>query len=284
MLKHVVLISGGEGSGKTHWALQNTPTPHYIVDTEGGHNLHTAHEADPKLTAAVLREDEDATRTKLWFSGKSRMWSDFKNAIHSLKDLQSGTVIIDSGSDLLAMVVASLAIDWQREDKAFPPMLYGQVYGEINAQISFLRQYHHVVLTARIKEKWTGDGNDSRKTGKFEVSIWNTAEYICEHIIRVIQTDKGRLYKTRRYKRHEVSLNESPKWNWLMEGIPQDILDAAELENVQDRIAKAELLFTQKGLTIPTPPKVGAPLDKWKQHLDNLLDLWKKSEAQKADG
>lgn len=232
-LNQTLIVSGHEGSGKTHWAIENAPDPVYLVDTEGEHNLHTskriAKKLNKKIYAKVLRADPTISREKLWFAGNTGLWQDFKASVHKLGDAKHGTVIIDSASDLLAMVVNDLAIDWSRGDKAFPPMLYGQVYAELNTQIAFLRQNHNVILTAKLKEKWNGES----KTGKFEMSLWNTCEYIVEHILTLSSSTKEISF--RHYKQSPVVVPEVT-WDNLSNGPDPELVEAHKVHKTTERI------------------------------------------------
>lgn len=232
-LKHVVIIAGVEGSGKTHWAVENSPGPHYLIDTEGAHNLHTAAELDPELRAITLAETPEVDRDSKWFSGKGTLWDELKRAVIQLREAPSGTVIIDSGSDLTAMVVAQFSIDWDRGDKAFPTMLYGQVYAELGSIVAEIRKRHNLVITAQLKEIYRGED----ATGKFTTALWKKADYLAEHIIYVTNGSSGRSYKTRRLKRNAVKLPEV-KWEWLVNGIPEDAIQESIKAEIDEGISK----------------------------------------------
>lgn len=244
-LKTVVLISGPEGSGKTHWAIENSPGPHYIIDTEGEHNLHTAKEQDPEVRALALVEELDVSRDSRWFAGRGTMWDSFRQAVSALVVAPSGTVIIDSGTDLVSMVVGQLTIEWDRGDKAFPTMLYGQVYAEISTHIAHLRKQHNVVLTSRVKEVY----KDDKGTGRFKTAIWKQAEYIVEHSIQITVAGNERTYHTRRLKQASVPLPDL-KWDWLKNGIPNDTIEAAQRSVLIERINKAKIALVTEGGSI----------------------------------
>lgn len=245
-LKSVVLMSGPEGSGKTHWAITESPGPHYMIETEGEHNLHTAKEHDSNVRALVLVEALDADRDSRWFAGKGTMWSNFKKAVEALLDAPPGTVIIDSATDLVAMVVGSLTIEWDRGDKAFPTMLYGQVYGEIGTAIAHLRKRHNVILTSRVKEIY----RDDKGTGRWKTAIWKQAEYIVEHTIQITVEGDERTFHTRRLKNSAVQLPEL-KWEWLMSGIPPEVEDSAERARLISRLDKARQALLTENAIVP---------------------------------
>lgn len=245
-LKSVVLISGPEGSGKTHWAIAESPGPHYIIETEGEHNLHTAKEQDKNVRALVLLEELDASRDSRWFAGKGTMWDSFRKAVEVLLQAPPGTVIIDSATDLVSMVVGQLTIEWDRGDKAFPTMLYGQVYAEISTHISHLRKRHNVILTSRVKEIYL----DDKGTGRFKTAIWKQAEYIVEHTIQMTIENGERVFNTRRLKRQMLSLPDM-KWEWLMNGIPTEAAESAKRRQVFARIQKAATATTKEEGVVP---------------------------------
>lgn len=278
-LKTVVLISGAEGSGKTRWAVEKSPGPHYIIETEGEHNLHTAKEVDPEVRALVLVEDMDTERDPRWFSGRGTLWDKFRKAVAALLEAPPGTVIIDSATDLVAMVVGQLTIEWDRGEKAFPTMLYGQVYAEIGTHIAHLRKRHNVVLTSRVKEIYKGD----EPTGRFKTAIWKQAEYIVEHTIHIVVSGSERVFHTKRLKQFSVEVVDLD-WDWLVNGIPEEAVQERLRSAGVDRVKKAVKAIEDLGS--PVPEKYSDPesmdLEELRSSIEDLTVIYRKIKEEKS--
>jgi hypothetical protein len=186
-LKQVVIVYSEEGAGKTHWSMASSPSPHYTIDTEGGHNLLTAAKVDPDQLAVTIRDQSGEKPSQQWFSPAFGLWIQLENAVDILlgDDVEPGTVNLDSASDILAMAVAEMNIEWERGEKAFPPMMYGQVYGLISTVIHNLRSKHHVVMTARVKDEYL----NNERTGRLKLDLWRNGIYLADHVIRINLTD-----------------------------------------------------------------------------------------------
>jgi len=279
-LSTVIIVSGTEGAGKTDWAIRNMPGPLYLLDTEGEHNLHTAREVAREVGKQIygfaIETDPTQRPAKLWFSGSTGLWQQIEDAGIALRDAPPGTFILDSGSDVLAMVISQLNVDWDRGNDAFPPMLYGQVYGVLSSFISSIRRQHNVVITAKIKEIW----RDNKPTGKFERSIWNTAEYLAEHLITIRMNGTERLYDFRRKKQpNVVTLPYPVTWDFIENGVPDDVIQEADYHEKVRRLKKAISLLS--ALNVSFPSDIPDNMEELEARLEEANTAYTKAEAQR---
>lgn len=265
-----VIIASPEGGGKTHWAFENSPGPHFLIETEGDHNADTANKMSPDHWRVTILRDPSERPTQKWHTGRSGMWDQAEETMLALMQpsCPSGTVIIDSGSDLHGMVVACYSIDWNRGDKAFPTMLYGQIYTTLNSYIHNLRQKHNVIITAKMKDEWKGES----KTGKKVMSIWNTAEYQVEHIIYITGQGDEREFHVRR-KKGELLTVDNITWDELESGFDPEKVIESKKKKLRERIENAVEAFQKKGWEYD--PVYSDDLKSMEAKIEELLDQYK---------
>lgn len=281
-LKRVVIISSLHGSGKTHWAVEESPKPHYIIETEGNHNLHTAKNVDPDIFKCQILSDPKDRPSQNWFSGRNDMWQQVEDAVLSIlnNDAPEGTVILDSGSDLMPMIISQLSVDWNRGDMAFPPRLYGQVYGVLGTLISNLRQRHNVIMTVKMKDEWKGKGDNAVKTGNTTMSIWNNAVYLAEDIIEIQMRGEKRIFKVRPNKKPPVIV-DSISWDELVNGISHDKIERSKIQELRSGLEKIYDAFSSKGWSVgATYP---GTIKELKERTSYLKDLYKKNLQEEKE-
>jgi len=185
----VVIAVGPEGSGKTHFAA-TSPGPLHVIGTESGHEAVTLAKdfPDKEIGHLPLQPSQDGEVKDIWFGGWFGVADQINEAIDVLDDAPTGTVIIDSASDLLGIAAAHFNYELQRADDPIPPMMYGQLYPILDGWIGRLRQNHHVVLCCRTKDEY---GSDDERTGKKVIDLWKTGRYLAEHIVWINRAPLG---------------------------------------------------------------------------------------------
>jgi hypothetical protein len=223
VVKGVTIIFGPEGSGKTTLGLQ-ADDPFYIIETEGGHNLVTAQKQKDDYYAAIIEDNSDITPSQKWFSTSFGLWKQYEDMVNELMRVPSGTVMIDSGSELLGYQVADRAVDWDRGDKAFPTMMYGQVYGVLGQNIAKLRSRHDVIITARVKDEFKNDA----RTGKEKIDLWRPGIFLAETVVRIkMREDNTRLYLI---EKGDLlgTITANLTWEKLMNGSQEDFKEETQ--------------------------------------------------------
>lgn len=186
----VVIAVGPEGSGKTHFAA-TSPGPLHVIGTESGHEAVTLAKdfPDKDIGHLPLQPSQDGEVRDIWFGGWYEVADQINEACDVLDDAPSGTVVIDSASDLLGIAAAHFNYQLKRGDDPIPPMLYGQLYPVLDGWIGRLRQNHNVVLCCRTKAEY-GEGDE--KTGKRVIDLWKTGRYLAEHIVWIKRAPIGK--------------------------------------------------------------------------------------------
>ena len=177
-----IIVAGLEASRKTTFAMTATG-PIYVIGTEEGHERDTIfrHKGDKEVYITELVHQKPDKYQPIWFGAYAGLWDQVVHATKELSDelTESGTVIIDSASDLFGMAAANFNQAFERGSKPIPPMMYGQVYPMLRAEINRLRRQHTVIMTCRLKPERNGE----HVTGNMILNIWNDGEYLAEHIL-----------------------------------------------------------------------------------------------------
>lgn len=204
-----------------------------MIETESGHNMIRAVEENEDIGSVILRHDGLSTPSQKWFGGQFGLWEQMEEAITALYDLEPGTVIIDSASDMLGMAVANLSIQWGRGDKAFPSMLYGPTYGLLKDTLAQIRAYHNLICTVRLKPEWKGE----EETGKMKREIWSQGNYLPETIINVSTIGRHRFFFFEKGKREGLTLYDTIR----LKASDKDYENESKLYKTARWIRRAEL-------------------------------------------
>lgn len=277
----VVLVYSVEGGGKTHFAISTTPAPHYMVETEGGHNLITAKTLDPDHLATKIMDREGRKPSEKWFSTSFGLWQQLESAAQVLNDMPKGTVVVDSGSDMLPMTVAELSIEWERGDKAFPPMLYGQVYGVLASLVHQLRDKHNVVITARVKDEYQND----ERTGRLKLDLWRSGVYLADHVVRIdLDEDYNRTYSVEKGPLMGVITRSEITWDDLVKGDRKKFMKETEKIKMEREMAllvqtaeKAFQFLKQNNISYERKDVASMSPEEAHKYIDELRQLAKQS-------
>lgn len=163
----VLLAEGLQGSGKTHLGY-TFPKPIFHLDTEN---------RGDKVAAKFVASGAQAYR---------KVCSDFSDIRRTLTELvfpnhQSGTVLIDSGSELLMYAEAEWLVEAKKE-KVFPLVLWAKVNAKVDKMIASVRDRgFYIVITARLKPEYKGD----EKTGEFVMEGYKRLPYLADVHLRI---------------------------------------------------------------------------------------------------
>lgn len=168
--KTVVLIAGKEGSGKTHLACTMAERePVYLIDTE--------------YRAQIV--------TKKFKNVKFATAKNYKELIvavkHILAHQPSGTIVIDSASDLQTFAEIEY-LERTKKESVYPIFNWADVWVLCNAVIDDIKfsGRFNLVLTARVKEEYVGD----KPTGKILPRVYSALPYKSDIIIQFSNDSK----------------------------------------------------------------------------------------------
>jgi hypothetical protein len=169
----VLLVSGPEGSGKTHLACTAVDRgPVFIIDTEyrAGHVVQKFLTKDRIIKLKTCRNYRDIVLT----------------VAHIVNTYKTGTVIIDSGTDL--QVFAEIAyLEKTKMEKIWPAFNWTEVWAMCNIIIDKLKFSNlNIIVTTRVKEEY----KDDRPTGKSVPRIYNALPYKADLGIQLAKNKK----------------------------------------------------------------------------------------------
>ena len=270
----MILVYGEEKVGKTHFAM-TSPGPHYLIGTEAGHETHTARQLDPNTLAITIGSPNFERPSTNWFSAYTGLWTKFEDAAFELVKMPRGTVIIDSGSDILGMAVAQLNIDWSRGDKAMPPMMYGPLYGMLKDMVYIIRDKHDVVMTARKKPIY--DDDTGKATGESALNLWRDGKYFADILVDL---DKP-FPAPDRTRRGFIEGNHlegtfvlNPTWDRVVYGDREELSNEYLEYHLPIQIRKAHGFLKEKGIEFDAT--IPATVDEMQERLQELRDLFNK--------
>ena len=166
--KLVVLIAGREGSGKTHLACTMSELgPVYLIDTEYRAQIVISKFSDIKFAVA-------------------KSYKDIVIAVkHILHSQPSGTIILDSGSDLQTFSEIEY-LERTEKEKVGMPWNWAEVWRLCNALIDDIKfsQRFHLVITSRLKDEYNGD----KSTGKQIPRIYSTLPYKSDIVLQFTES------------------------------------------------------------------------------------------------
>ncbi len=175
--KLVLLVSGREGSGKTHLACTMSELgPVYLIDTEYRAQIVTRKFKNVQFTVAKnFREMAVAVK-------------------HILKYQRAGTIVLDSGSDLQTFAEIEYLERTERE-KVGMAWNWAEVWRLCNAIIDDVKisQQFNLVITSRLKESYVNE----KATGNFVPRIYSTLPYKADIMLQFTQEKDPRLLVTK---------------------------------------------------------------------------------------
>lgn len=196
--KLVILISGREGSGKTHLACTMSQLePVYLIDTEYRAQVVTRKFKDIKFTTA-------------------KNFLEMAVAVKAiLKHQPPGTIIIDSGSDLQTFAEIEY-LERSEKERVGLPYNWSEVWRLCNAiidDIKFSRRFN-LVLTARVKEEYLNE----KPTGQVVPRIYSALPYKADLTLQFTGDKERKLLVTKNGFTGDISLPVS-----RTEGLPSII-------------------------------------------------------------
>ena len=169
----VILVSGREGSGKTHLACtMNELGPVYLIDTEYRAQIVTKKFKSVQFTVAKsFREMAVAVK-------------------HILKYQRPGTIVLDSGSDLQTFAEIEY-LERNEREKVGMPWNWAEVWRLCNAIIDDIKfsEKFNLVITSRLKESYVNE----KATGNFVPRIYSTLPYKADIMLQFTQEKDPRL-------------------------------------------------------------------------------------------
>ena len=178
-----IMIWGPTATGKTHFAM-SAPPPIFILDTEFGSAPLLRHFPDKDIyiyEAAVLDEESDEPDAE-------KSLRQIELAIATLKDVEQGTIVIDSGTDIwswMAGWVEQQARKRGKMTKADTPQRLE--WGRANLRwrqliLRLMSKPVHFVITAQMTEEYSSRGE---QLGTYKPRIQKQTPHLCDIIIRL---------------------------------------------------------------------------------------------------
>lgn len=177
MPKLLVLVSGKEGSGKTHLSsTMNELGPVYLIDTEYRAQMVTQKFNNIKLALAKNYQE-------LIIAVK-----------HILNTQAGGTIVLDSGSDLQTFAEIEY-LERTQKDKVYPVWNWSEVWKLCNSIIDEIKfsQKFHLVITSRMKDEYKGD----RATGNQVPRIYSVLPYKADIALQFTSDKEQKLIVTK---------------------------------------------------------------------------------------
>ncbi len=175
-----ILVWGGPGEGKTYFAL-TFPPPIYVLDTEYGVMPVLRHFPDKDINvyeAAVLDPDTDEPD-----AGKSLKM--IEQALSTLKDINEGTIVVDSGTDVWSWLGAWLEQAGAKMTSIGKPQRLE--WGRANLRwrqliLRLMAKPVHFVITAQPTEEYSSSGE---ALGTYKPRIQKQTPHMCDIILHV---------------------------------------------------------------------------------------------------
>lgn len=189
------LAWGDPETGKTFLSL-TFPEPIYVIDTEFGTAPVARHFPDKEIyiyEAAVLDPDTDEPDIE-------KSLKELENAIAMLKDVDKGTIVIDSGTDIwswLGAWVEQQARKAGRMTSAGTPQRLE--WGRANLRwrqliLRLMAKPVNFVITAQLTEEYDSKG---QAAGTYRPRIQKQTAHMCDIIMRLEKVYRGKPPKSK---------------------------------------------------------------------------------------
>jgi len=178
-----VLVWGDAGVGKSYFAL-SAPPPIYVLDTEFGTMPVVRHFKDKEIyvfEAAILDPDTDEPDAEASLKKIER-------ALATLKDIDKGTIVLDSGTDIWGWLGAWVEQGAQKKGKMTsigqPQRLE---WSRANTRwrqliLRLMAKPVHFVITAQPQEEYSSKGE---AMGIYKPRIQKQTEFMCDIILHI---------------------------------------------------------------------------------------------------
>lgn len=178
-----IMVWGGPGVGKTHFAL-SAPPPIFVLDTEFGVAPLVRHFPDKEIyiaETAVLDEETDEPDAE-------KSIGQIEAAIATLRDVEHGTIVIDSGTDIWGWLGGWVEQQARKRGKmtaADSPQRLE--WGRANLRwrqliLRLMAKPVHFVITAQMQEEYDSRG---QALGTYKPRIQKQTEHMCDLIVYI---------------------------------------------------------------------------------------------------
>ena len=197
----ILLVEGEAGVGKTHLGL-TFPEPIFILDTEN---------RAEKVAAKFRRGKEVYHRRCMTFD-------DIRQTVTQLifGKFLSGTVMIDSGSDLQSYAETEFLKE-NRKEKVWPQVLWGEVHAKTDNLLAILREKgFYCVVTGRLKDEYIDDGV---RTGNLKLEGYKKMPHRADIYMRLTYAGKAEIIKNglRNTQTEEIKELEKPSFESIVD-------------------------------------------------------------------
>jgi len=240
----VCLIEGMPGVGKSHLSL-SFPEPIFQLDTENRGEVVASKFAGTK---AVYRK-------------KCQGLADIRTAIKEgiFYKFTTGTIVIDSASDLQKYAEAEWLYENQKK-KVFPQVLWSDVFQKIDNLVAAIRNRgYYLVLTARLKDEYVGEGDNRTRTGSLVMEGYKRLPYLSDIHLRL--TGGGEAQVLKNGFRITAAERVHPMTNISFDSIMEELIGgivAEELEKVKTPSPPTKASKTN--LSVKIREKTSSPL------------------------
>lgn len=241
-----VMIWGDAKLGKTHFAL-SFPEPVFVIDTEFGSTplLRKFPGKDIRImSAAVLDPDTDEP-------DMDESLKKLEKAVATLSELEHGTIVIDSGTDIWSWLGAWVEQEASKRDKLTKAGTVQRLeWGRANLRWAQLilrlmnKKGMHFVITAQPRELYNNKGE---QTGTFEPKIQKQTKFKCDIVLNVEKEYDDEINESI-YVTHPTDCRFQRGWEMEIRDITFDKL--------------TDKLYTELGIVVPDSNEAKALLEK----------------------
>ena len=207
-----IMVWGPPSVGKSHFAL-SAPPPIFVLDTEFGSAPLLRHFPEKEIyiyEAAVLDEESDEPDAE-------KSLRQIEIAISTLRDVETGTIVIDSGTDIWSWMGGWVEQEARKRGKMTSADTPQRLeWGRANLRwrqliLRLMAKPVHFVITAQMTEEYDSKG---QALGSYKPRIQKQTEHMCDIIIR-LQKSYSKAAKKPKYDgtltkcRFERSFDES---------------------------------------------------------------------------
>lgn len=226
-LPFTVLVEGAQGAGKTHFSM-TFPEPIFILDTEN--------RAD--VVAAKFAGYKKVYRKRVATFNELR-----QTLVQLVFEHESGTIVIDSGSDLQAMAELEY-LEEAKVERIFPTYIWGRVWDKMDNMLKAIRERgFYCVITGRLRDEYKND----ERTGYQVLEGYKKLPYRADIHLRLLGDNTAEVYKNgfRNDPIEQVKVLEAPSYSEIMDKLilaetpgPEVLEEVKPVAN--EKVAKAE--------------------------------------------